>query len=156
MTIWGILIGGAAGLAMGGPIGGLLGAAAGLFAEQQIRRQTDPEQARKVAFTVAVIALSAKMAKADGMVTKAEIEAFRARVDIPQKDIERVGKFWDLARQTPDGFGAYARQTAELVWPALGHTGTIAGFIIYHRPGRWCDYARRMGISVRSWPYFRL
>ena len=117
MSIWGILIGGAAGLAVGGPIGGLLGAAAGLFAEQQIRRQTDPEQARKVAFTVAVIALSAKMAKADGMVTKAEIEAFRARVDIPQKDVERVGKFWDLARQTPEGFAAYARQTVELFGP---------------------------------------
>ena len=56
MTIWGILIGGAACLAMGGPIGGLLGAAAGLFAEQHIRRQTDSEQARKEAFTVAVIA----------------------------------------------------------------------------------------------------
>ena len=82
----------AAGLAMGG-LYGLLGAAAGLFAEQQIRRQTDPEQARKVAFTVAVIALSAKMAKADGMVTQAEIEAFRSRVDIPQRYAERVGKF---------------------------------------------------------------
>ena len=78
MTIWGLIIGGTAGLAVGGPIGALLGAAAGLVAEQQIRRRTDPDQARKVAFTVAVIALSAKMAKADGMVTRAEIDAFRS------------------------------------------------------------------------------
>ena len=114
MNIWGLIIGGAAGLAVGGPIGALLGAAAGLVAERQIRSRSDPDQARKVAFTVAVIALSAKMAKADGMVTRSEIEAFRSRVDIPQKDIKRVGEFWDLARQTPTGFTAYAKQTVEL------------------------------------------
>ena len=78
MTIWGLIIGGTAGLAVGGPIGALLGATAGLVAEQQIRKRADPAEARKVAFTVAVIALSAKMAKADGMVTKSEIEAFRS------------------------------------------------------------------------------
>ena len=117
MNIWGLIIGGAAGLAVGGPIGALLGAAAGMVAEHQIRRRSDPGQARKVAFTVAVIALSAKMAKADGIVTKSEIEAFRSRVDIPQKDVKRVGEFWDLARQTPTGFRAYAQQTVDLFGP---------------------------------------
>ena len=114
MTIWGLIIGGATGFAFGGPIGALLGAAAGTIAGQQLRRHLDPEQTKKVAFTVAVIALSAKMARADGVVTSAEINSFRARVQIPEKDLYRVGQFWDLARQTQDGFEAYARQTVSL------------------------------------------
>lgn len=114
MTIWGLIIGGTAGFALGGPIGALLGAAAGHLTERKIRDQLDPEQSRKVAFTVAVIALSAKMAKVDGTVTRAEIDAFRNRVDIQADDVDKIGKFWDLARQTPDGFEAYARQTASL------------------------------------------
>ncbi|MGC6518366.1 MAG: TerB family tellurite resistance protein [Candidatus Puniceispirillaceae bacterium] len=114
MTIWGIIIGGAAGFAMGGPIGALLGAAAGHVAERGLKQVIAPEQTRNVAFTVAVIALSAKMARTDGVVTKAEIQAFRARVHIPEKDIKQVAKFWDLARQTQDGFQAYAKQTVAL------------------------------------------
>ena len=117
MTIWGLIIGGAAGFAFGGPIGALLGAAAGTLAGQQLSRHINPEQNKKVAFTVAVIALSAKMARADGMVTAAEIRSFRERVQIPEGDLHRVGQFWDLARQTQDGFEAYARQTVGLFGP---------------------------------------
>ena len=114
MTIWGIIIGGAAGFAIGGPIGALLGAAAGHVAERGLKQVVAPEQTRNVAFTVAVIALSAKMARTDGIVTRAEINAFRSRVDIPEKDIPQVSRFWELARQTQDGFQAYAWQTVKL------------------------------------------
>lgn len=117
MTIWGLIIGGATGFAFGGPIGALLGAAAGTLAGQQLRRHINPEQSKKVAFTVAVIALSAKMARADGVVTAAEIRSFRERVQIPEDDLHRVGQFWDLARQTQEGFKAYARQTVSLFGP---------------------------------------
>ena len=114
MTIWGIIIGGAAGFAIGGPIGALLGAAAGHVAGRGLRQVLAPDQARNVAFTVAVIALSAKMARTDGVVTRSEIQAFRSRVHIPQKDLPQVAKFWDLARQTQDGFQSYAKQTVTL------------------------------------------
>ena len=114
MNIWGMIIGGAAGFALGGPIGALLGAAAGHVAERGIKQVVAPEQTKHVAFTVAVIALSAKMARTDGVVTRAEIQAFRHRVHIPEKDIKQVAKFWDLARQTQDGFQAYAHQTVSL------------------------------------------
>lgn len=114
MTIWSIILGGAAGFAFGGPIGGLVGAAAAAFASNQIKRHLNPEQSRKVAFTVAVIALCAKMARADGIVTKDEIAAFRRKVDIAPEDVKRVGQFWDLARQTSDGFEAYAQQAVSL------------------------------------------
>ncbi|NUS68169.1 MAG: molecular chaperone DjiA, partial [Ensifer adhaerens] len=43
----------------------------------------DPETRRKVAFSVAMIALSAKMAKADGIVSEAEVAAFRDIFQIP-------------------------------------------------------------------------
>ncbi|GIS12692.1 MAG: hypothetical protein CM15mP115_18430 [Alphaproteobacteria bacterium] len=70
-----MIIGGAAGAAIGGPIGGLLGAAAGIAVERGfvtpvLAANTEKDASRGVAFTVAVIALSAKMAKADGMVTR--------------------------------------------------------------------------------------
>lgn len=118
MSIWGLIIGGAAGFAFGGPIGGLLGAAAGIAVERGFTPpKPAPENARRVAFTVAVIALSAKMAKADGLVSRDEIAAFRSRVHIPQSEVKQVGKFWDLARQTPDGFEDYARQVAKLFAP---------------------------------------
>ena len=57
------------------------------------------------------------MAKADGIVTRDEIAAFRARVHIPPSEVKQVGRFWDLARQTPDGFEDYAKQVARLFVP---------------------------------------
>ena len=119
MSIWGKIIGGAAGFAIGGPIGGLLGAIAGHAVDSYVAEtQSDPAAGREVAFTIALIALSAKMAKADGTVTRDEILAFRQKVDISQKDIDHVSRLWDLARQTPDGFDGYARQLAKMFPPA--------------------------------------
>lgn len=112
MTIWGKIIGGTAGFALGGPIGGLLGALAGHAVDTIAVDLRQEPTGHEVAFTIALIALSAKMAKADGTVTRDEILAFREKVDIPQKDIDHVGQLWDLARQTPDGFDGYARQLA--------------------------------------------
>ena len=112
MNIWGKIIGGTAGFALGGPIGGLLGALAGHAVDSYTEDRKPDKDGREVAFTIALIALSAKMAKADGIVSRDEILAFRQKVDIPQQDIDNVGRLWDLARQTPDGFDGYARQIA--------------------------------------------
>ncbi len=114
MNIWGIIIGGATGFAIGGPIGALLGAAAGHYAEVKFKGPSNSFESKKIAFTVAIIALSAKMAKADGVITRSEITAFRQKVHIPTEDLKRVGQFWDLARQTPDGFQSYAKQSVAL------------------------------------------
>ncbi len=89
MSIWGIIIGGSAGFALGGPIGGLLGAVAGHAVESKFTPpRPDPQATKRIAFTVAVIALSAKMAKADGVVTHNEITAFRTRVHIPPAEVK--------------------------------------------------------------------
>ena len=78
MTIWGKIIGSATGFALGGPIGALLGGAAGHALDKFKIKEKLPEELalKQIGFTIGVIVLSAKMAKADGNVTKSEIEAF--------------------------------------------------------------------------------
>ena len=115
MNIWGKIIGGAAGFALGGPIGGIVGAIAGHAVDSYAE---DSHVRREAAFTIALIALSAKMAKADGVVTRQEILAFREKVDIAPDDLEKVGNLWDLARETPEGYSAYATQVSRMFAPA--------------------------------------
>lgn len=63
-----------------------------------------------VAFTIAVIAISAKMAKADGHVTRAEVTAFRDVFHIAPEDEPHAAKVFNLARQDVAGFEDYARR----------------------------------------------
>lgn len=74
------------------------------------RLRTPPE--RSVAFTIAVIALGAKMAKADGRVTRDEVTAFREVFHIPKPEEANAARVFDLARQDVAGFDAYARRIA--------------------------------------------
>ena len=74
----------------------------------------DPETRRKVAFSVAVIALSAKMAKADGVVTESEVAAFRHIFDFPDSEARNVARLYNLARQDVAGYEAYAEKLAGL------------------------------------------
>lgn len=70
----------------------------------------DPETRRQVAFSVAMIALSAKMAKADGVVSDAEIKAFYEIFSVPQREMRHVENLYNLAKQDIAGFEYYARQ----------------------------------------------
>ena len=72
------------------------------------RLRTAPE--RSVAFTIAVIALGAKMAKADGQVTRAEVTAFREIFHIAPEDEAGAARVFNLARQDVAGFEDYARR----------------------------------------------
>lgn len=65
------------------------------------------------AFTTAVTALGAKLARADGRADSDEFEAF-AQVFQPDVRAERdVHRLYDLARQTTHGFESYARRLAK-------------------------------------------
>lgn len=67
---------------------------------------------RSVAFTIAVIALGAKMAKADGQVTRDEVTAFREVFRIAEDDTAGAAKVFNLARQDVTGFEDYAKRIA--------------------------------------------
>ena len=65
------------------------------------------------AFSTAVTALGAKLARADGRVAALEFEAF-SEVFTPQPGGERnVQRLFDLARQTTHGYESYARRLAK-------------------------------------------
>lgn len=115
MSIYGKLAGAAAGLYMGGPLGALLGSIAGhYFVDKELPFDPDKKPEDQVAFSIGIIALSAKMAKADGLVTRDEIDAFRHIFKVPPEDAKNVGRLFDLAKKSVSGFEAYAGQLAGL------------------------------------------
>src|SRR5512132_4203534 len=114
MSIWGKLAGAAAGLAIGGPIGALLGGVAGHYVIDRHKEQDGPAE-HQVAFTVGVIALGAKMAKADGVVTRDEVLAFKEVFKVPDGEMDNVSRIFDLAKQDVAGYETYAKQLASLL-----------------------------------------
>ncbi|WP_112322466.1 molecular chaperone DjiA [Oceanibium sediminis] len=102
------------------------------------RLRTPPE--RSVAFTIAVISLAAKMAKADGRVTRDEVRAFREVFSIPKADEAAAARVFNLARQDVAGFDTYAarigqmfrgnREVLENLLEGLFHVATADGH--YH------------------------
>ena len=107
MSVWGKVSGAAAGLFVGGPIGALVGAVAGHFF---LDRDSDPG----VTFTIAIIALAGKMARADGVVTEEEFNIFQRVFGVPPHEEANVRRIFNLARQDMAGFEHYAGQIARL------------------------------------------
>jgi DnaJ like chaperone protein len=125
MSYWGKLLGGIAGFAMGGPIGAVVGAALGHAADggdmPRISFGETFNPARLAAalgrkdqiFAIGVVVLSAKLAKVDGPVVRAEIDAFKRQFRIPPESVRDIGRLFDQARDSAEGFDAYARQLGE-------------------------------------------
>ncbi len=127
--MWGKIIGAMAGFAMGGPFGAVVGAALGHAAESggfsQMRfglpganqfgaaRMAALLGQREQYFAVASVVLSAKLAKCDGPVNRAEIDAFKRSFRIPPEAAAHVGRLFDQARASPDGYETYAKQMGE-------------------------------------------
>jgi DnaJ like chaperone protein len=97
MTIWERISAAIAALAKGESLSSILDSLRGT-----------PE--RSVGFTIAVIALGAKLAKADGQVTRDEVSAFRQVFMIPEGEEAHAARVYNLARQDVAGFDAYARK----------------------------------------------
>jgi DnaJ like chaperone protein len=72
---------------------------------------------KSVGFTIAVIALGAKLAKADGEVTRDEVSAFRRVFSIPEGEESNAARVYNLARQDVAGFDAYARKVRAMFGP---------------------------------------
>ncbi len=123
MSIWGKVIGGVAGFALGGPLGAIMGTVAGHAVDKMKAQEAGQgpstftgygPDARQVAFTTAIIVLSAKMAKADGQVTPDEIATFKRIFLIPPGEQQSVAKIWGEAKREAAGYEPYAEQIAGL------------------------------------------
>ena len=118
MSIWGKIIGGTAGFALGGPIGAILGMMVGGSFDKKSQKLYNKskiqERQKQSIFALSIIILSAKIAKADGQVTKDEIFAFKDKFKIPEKDMLQVGKIFNEAKKSTDGYEKIAKQIGEL------------------------------------------
>ena len=75
----------------------------------------DNNATRKIAFTVAVVALSAKMAAADGVVSQIERDTFQEIFKTSPDEDRNVQRIFNLAKQDVAGFESYASQMANLL-----------------------------------------
>lgn len=122
MSVVGRILVGARHLPFGGPLGHLLARVAEHLphwhiATDQAGGPTDNghgDPRRRITFTIACIALGAKMAKADGEVTRDEVAAFNEVFRTPPGEEDHVRLIFDLARRSTHGFESYARQVARL------------------------------------------
>jgi len=107
MSIWSRIASAIEALVQGEPLSAVL---------DRLRAAAQPPE-RSVAFTIGVIALGAKLAKADGKVTRDEVTMFRAVFTIAPEDEGHAARVFNLARQDVAGFDAYARKIAALFPP---------------------------------------
>jgi len=130
------------------------------------RFEGDPETRRQVSFSIAMIALSAKMAKADGVVTPDEIDAFRDIFAIPEAEANNVARLYNLAKRDVSGFVSYASQVRQLfpgdrqiledVLDGLFHIAKADG-VIHDKEMAFLDaVADTFGIDVRSYERIKL
>lgn len=128
MSYWGKVLGGVAGFALGGPFGAVVGAALGHgvdggggigkldFSSMLGGSPLNPARLaaslgqRDQLFAIGVVVLSAKLAKVDGAVNRAEIDAFKRQFRIPPESVRDIGRLFDTARESPEGFESYATE----------------------------------------------
>jgi DnaJ like chaperone protein len=139
---------------------GLLGELARVFGlDRSVEPQCD------IAFTIAVIALSAKMAKADGVVSPLEVQAFKQMFRTAPGEEENVKRVFNLAEQDVAGYESYADEIAKLlkdnkkllqdVLEGLLHVATADGALHSNEDAFLAEVARRFGFSPSEFRFFR-
>jgi DnaJ like chaperone protein len=128
------------------------------------RSGTEPAEDR-VAFAVAVIALGAKMAKADGVVTMDEVNAFKEVFKVPDGEMKNVARVFNLAKQDVAGYEAYAEQLATMfkgnkklledVLEGLFHIAKSDEVMHPAEEKFLADVAKRFGISDTEFSYIK-
>ena len=166
MSVWGKIVGGAAGFALGGPLGAILGGLAG-HAVDKMGEQAGPEadSTKQIGFTIGVIVLGAKMAKADGVVTRDEIDAFKQVFHVPPDEMHNVGRLFNRARRESGGYEPYAKQLARLfrdnhqvleeLLGGLFHIARADGRITDDEVKYLADLAEIFGFSPAEWDRIR-
>lgn len=84
-----------------------------LFAAVGLTAGSD-QRSREAAFSMAAVALAAKLAKADGVVTASEVDSFWRNFDIPPNAHAPIRRLFKLAQQDVAGFQSYAQKIVRL------------------------------------------
>ena len=115
MAMWGKIIGGAIG-SMGGPIGIGIGAAIGHHFDRASNEESHEEQVG-VAYMFIIVASMAKMAKADGLVTKDELarvnELFQ-ELGLEGESLETARNIFRKEKDSDSDIGEYFAQFSKL------------------------------------------
>ena len=168
MSFVGRIIAGATELSFGGPLGALLDRAARhmpTWRPHSDGGSRDGDPRHRIAFTIAVIALGAKMARADGAVTRDEVAAFREVFQVPRGEEDHVRLVFDLARKSTAGFESYSRQIGRLFASNQAVLEDLLGglFHIALADGRVCpdedaylhEVAKHFGFSAADYARIR-
>ena len=158
MTVWQKISGLAS--AVGDAGGGFLGELARVFG---LDRSVEPQNA--IAFTIAVIALSAKMARVDGVVSPLEMQAFRQVFQTRPEEERNVKRVFNLAQQDVAGYETYADEIARLlkdnkkllqdVLEGLMYVAAVDGALHPDEDAFLAEVARRFGFSPSEFQFFR-
>ena len=118
MSIWGKIIGGTTGFALGGPLGAIIGIMIGGSFDRSVKKLSSSnqisQQQKKNIFALCIIVLSAKIAEADGQVTKEEIYTFKEKFNIQAEEMSEVSKIFNEAKKSSFGFKNIADQVGNL------------------------------------------
>jgi len=160
MSIWERLASAVAQSSVGASTGTLFGRAAEI--ERKPRgRSADNE----VPFTLGVIALSAKMAKADGIITKDEVKAFKEAFRVSERDMKEVARIFNLAKEDVTGYEAFAedlvnvfegnRKLLEDVLEGLFHIAEADQILHPQEEQFLWNVAKRFGLTETEFNYIK-
>tara|TARA_E500000331_G_scaffold23808_1_gene20620 strand:- start:4 stop:741 length:738 start_codon:yes stop_codon:yes gene_type:complete len=119
MSFWKAGIGGMIGFTIGGPIGGILGAIIGSKLSDKDQIKPNKNQRNQAAFFTALFACFAKIAKADGKVTREEVEKvdqfIKERFKFPPDQRGFAIQIFNHAKDDQNSFRDYATQLVSLL-----------------------------------------
>ena len=105
------------------------------------------------------------MAKADGIVTRDEVIAFKEVFKVPEGEMENVSRIFNLAKQDVVGYEAYANQLASLlkgnrklledVLEGLFHIAMADGVFHPNEEQFLADVAQRFGFTPTQFNYIK-
>ena len=119
MSFWKAGIGGMIGFTIGGPIGGILGAIIGSKFSDKNQRQPSNIQKNQAVFFTALFACFAKVAKADGRVSREEVDKvdlfIKSKFRFPPEQRAFAIEIFNHAKDDQNSFEDYARQLSSLL-----------------------------------------
>jgi len=119
MSFWKAGIGGMIGFTIGGPIGGILGAIIGSKLGDKEQARPSNNQKNQAAFFTALFACFAKIAKADGKVTREEVDKvdhfIKERFKFPPDQRAFAIQVFNHAKDDNNSFKDYASQLSSLL-----------------------------------------